>query len=1648
MLARAKGLVPVKILVLAAGIAAEGLWAQATDPGELKYIQATGVSGFVIPSAGTSELVTFEYSRSGYNIKLQIPRKTTAGTFSPITGLLTLKEAVPIRMEVTGTAQIDEILTVHEPTSNCRASQLVRRGAAVNIPLSCSLNRLHRTNTSAGHAIWNLEVVSDERPKILVATPHYTFPFPPAGCPTVQSAARGSSAAEDLVCTPPDIAIDAVTAIQVIQDEEGRIPLVPGKATVVRIFAKSLGASPRTLSITGTLMVNGDDDTCHNRMIPTNDRFGFAVPRDPDHGDARASIEFLLPPECTKAGPLAMAAEISMTDPEVNKENNRMETGVVFQKALEFVPLTLDYWSVCMGNQWCPEMYDAHERIQTMLPIGDGRANFTPIHMLYPPLTWPGIKSFADFENFARLQLFLDRIMTRLRGAGSVYKLWTAVPGSGSPEILRISDLSVFDWCQTDRDCYARNSWEFAESMVHYFTKRLPLLESPPEIVAHYNSRTNEIIPGHSIPLNEGGWITAQQYLRTMARLVAITEGYNAISGPPPPPPPAIEVPVAGALANPVTPEAPASEVETLVITGFVRRDGSSARLEPAFRNSLSAADPSDAEGKWCLRYRRTGQPADAETCFAVEFAEGSEQAAFAVEIPWYSDTASVTLVHRDAPENELARLNAGDPIDLRITSPGAGEVWEGRQSLTWAGVESAGRSLTYMVLYSSDGGTTWLPLATDWTETTMPIDTTRLAGGKEVRLRVVASSGLTNAVVDVGPFEIRQRPQLRVVSGPLADLGNRRTGEAAQVEIVLRNEGTGPLSLWFGIPPGVPFSLPFEGTGSRIAVPAGQERKVMVRYWPQSAGQHQSELTLSGNGMEDQRVTLQGAAYDREVPGIVVPSNFDFGRLAVGSTRELPFPIRNAGEAALTLQSLVSGSTAFQIVTPVSGMEIAPGASAAILVRVRVTSADLVAGRLTIRSNDPRLAAVDVAVSATGIVPQGGSIDLAPGTLDFGSVAVNSTRTADLTIANLGTAPLTIHSAASSSARFTLTSPALPVTIAPGAQRVAVIRFAPVTAGSEQATLVIASDDPVMTSSVVNLRGVGTGGTVAAPVISVSASSLDFGSVTQGSSATRTLTISNTGTAPLAVSGLVTSAPFTVTPASIASIAAGASATVTVTFAPSAAGAVSRNMTISSNDTARGTLTVSLSGTGTAAPAGPPANFAGQWTTTSSGLTYTLNIAQNGANVTGTYPQYNGTIAGTVTGNTLNGTWSQPGSAGTLVFVLASDGNSFSGTWTATSGASNSGTWTGVRAAAGGASIGVSATTIDFGSVTPGTSSSRNLTISNTGSAALVVSSLATSAPFTVGTSSIASIAPGASSTVSVTFAPAAVGAVSRTLTIASNDPARGTVTVTLNGTGSAAPSGPPGNFAGQWTATSGGNTYALNVTQTGANVSGTYPQFNGTINGTVNGNALTGNWADLSGNGTFVFNLSSDGNTFNGTWVRTSGAGGNGTWTGVRVNTGGTVLSIDDGTYENVIGFPQGGVTAYFVNRLTPARYPATLRAVQIRFPLNELPAGTAFSVIAAPHTSGTGGTPITNVAWQSTAAQIVTVGQFVEYTIPSITINSGDFLVGFAVANPANIWPASLDSTPPARLRSYIGTNAASIRYPSDANQGNLAIRARVE
>lgn len=105
---------------------------------------------------------------------------------------------------------------------------------------------------------------------------------------------------------------------------------------------------------------------------------------------------------------------------------------------------------------------------------------------------------------------------------------------------------------------------------------------------------------------------------------------------------------------------------------------------------------------------------------------------------------------------------------------------------------------------------------------------------------------------------------------------------------------------------------------------------------------------------------------------------------------------------------------------------------------------------------------------------------------------------------------------------------------------------------------------------------------------------------------------------------------------------------------------------------------------------------------------------------------------------------------------------------------------------------VAVSPSSLSFGAVIVGQSSTLMLTIANSGNASGTVSSIAKSgsANFALGAGAPAtpfSVAAGASITVPVVFTPSAAGAASGTLTITSNNPTTPVATVALSGTGNA---------------------------------------------------------------------------------------------------------------------------------------------------------------------------------------------------------------------------------------------------------------------
>ncbi len=152
-------------------------------------------------------------------------------------------------------------------------------------------------------------------------------------------------------------------------------------------------------------------------------------------------------------------------------------------------------------------------------------------------------------------------------------------------------------------------------------------------------------------------------------------------------------------------------------------------------------------------------------------------------------------------------------------------------------------------------------------------------------------------------------------------------------------------------------------------------------------------------------------------------------------------------------------------------------------------------------------------------------------------------------------------------------------------------VTFKPSAVGPEPATLVLTDGD---STSPQNITLTGTGANPA-PAVGLAPTSLTFGSqLLNTTSAAQTVTLTNTGTAPLTIISITASGDFTETSTGTSAcpitppatpLAAGANCTISVTFTPTATGARTGTLTIT-DDAAGSPHTVGLMGTGTNTPA------------------------------------------------------------------------------------------------------------------------------------------------------------------------------------------------------------------------------------------------------------------------------------------------------------------------------------------------------------------------------------------------------------------------------------------------------------------------------
>ncbi len=310
------------------------------------------------------------------------------------------------------------------------------------------------------------------------------------------------------------------------------------------------------------------------------------------------------------------------------------------------------------------------------------------------------------------------------------------------------------------------------------------------------------------------------------------------------------------------------------------------------------------------------------------------------------------------------------------------------------------------------------------------------------------------------------------------------------------------------------------------------------------------------------------------------------------------------------------------------------------------------------------------------------------------------------------------------------------------------------------------------------------------APAITLSSASLAFGNqALTTTSAAMTVTVTNSGSAALSLTNIVLGGTnpgeFTRagTCAAGGSVAVGGSCTITATFSPQVLGARSASVALTHNATG-GSSTIALSGTGTQAlPAinlsATAINFIAAQLLNTASAPQTLTVSNSGvAALTFSSISLGGTNAGEFTtgGTCAVGTPVAPGANCTVSVIFRPiAAGARSATLSLASNAAASPTT--VAVAGNGTTVlapqvQLSATMLALGNEIVGSpTAARPLTITNVGSAALTINSIASSgADFSYQSACGATVAAGANCVVQVVLTPTAQGARSGTLSINTN--------------------------------------------------------------------------------------------------------------------------------------------------------------------------------------------------------------------------------------------------------------------------------------
>lgn len=553
--------------------------------------------------------------------------------------------------------------------------------------------------------------------------------------------------------------------------------------------------------------------------------------------------------------------------------------------------------------------------------------------------------------------------------------------------------------------------------------------------------------------------------------------------------------------------------------------------------------------------------------------------------------------------------------------------------------------------------------------------------------------------------------------------LGNVRVGTSKQDTLRIISTGESAITISSSA---MKNSTPFgtSPTGTNRSLSPGTQEVNTITFTPTARGSFVDTFVVNSNSTttSDQRktVVVTGAGIQAIFTG---NNSLPFGNVKVGQMKDLAYTYQNTGDDTLYITNASLSSSTFFSIQGSPPATIAPGGGGTVNLRFTPVGKQNYSTQLTFTALNG-ITTPTVTLSGTGTAPQLSTAGL----IQIGAIKLGALGSQNLDFENIGNDTLTITSVAVAlgefqSQKFSVSAGGTG-TILPGGKKSVIITYTPTEVRNDTAKIVVSSNDPQLANREILVIGRG-----ALPTMKITApDTVKFGDVRIGSSATKAeIAIENTGEAELLITNITTTpSQFSiVSPPN--SVGGKGSVALQVKFTPTAEGELSGMVAISGDDAKLPRDTVYLLGRGTVSQfdTPPEINFGDQKIATSRDSVFYL---RNLGSASLTIRSYAITSpAGIFQAlDTSKHTINAKDSIAVKVRFNAQAEQSYSGILTVTTTESSNATRNIVLLGRGiNSKLALSDASIDFGEVDTGKSASRDLVITNIGTAAVSVNEL-----------------------------------------------------------------------------------------------------------------------------------------------------------------------------------------------------------------------------------------------------------------------------------------------------------------------------------